>query len=72
MDLSQLKRIKNIQKFNTGKIGFSTVPNIGGNGIDLTQKNFNILLENANKKQWKIAISDKDKKTEENYTKISQ
>lgn len=37
MDLRQLKRIKNIQKFNTGKIGFSTVPNIGGNGIDLTQ-----------------------------------
>ena len=37
MDLRQLKRIKNIQKFNTGKIGFSIVPNIGGNGIDLTQ-----------------------------------
>lgn len=40
MDLRQLKRIKNIQKFNTGKIGF--VPNIGGNGIDLTQ-NGNII-----------------------------
>lgn len=36
MDLRQLKRIKNIQKFNTGKIGFSTVPNIGGNGIKPT------------------------------------
>lgn len=40
MDLRQLKRIKNIQKFNTGKIGF--VPNVGGNGIDLTQ-NGNII-----------------------------
>lgn len=46
------------------------IPNTTEDGIDLTQKKFNILLENANKKQWKIAISDKDKETEENYTKI--
>ena len=46
------------------------IPNTTEDGIDLTNKKINILLENANKEQWKITVDDKDKEIGENYTKI--
>lgn len=46
------------------------IPDTTEEGISLVDKTFSILVENANKQQWRTVVTDEDKIIEDNYIKI--